>query len=186
MNTPLKKNFLVVLAILVLVIDSSCKKDDGGTGPTPDPEFPSSSKFAVTLYTAKSTLSVNESFDVKAVLYNVTNVFGAALEVGYPSAKIQVLGTTAGTAFFPAANVLTISQVEADSQRVGYGVTYKAGTSTGSSGSGIVVTFQCKALATGAVTLTINASKLELKKSDGNPITGFSGILKENLPLTIQ
>ena len=182
----MNKLFPFLLGLFVLLIGLSCKKSDGGTGPTPDPEFPASSKFAVTLYTPKTTLSVNETFDVKVVLYNVTDVFGAAVEMGYTAGKVQVNGTTLGAAAFASANVLTVSQIEPDSSRVSYGVTYKAGTSSGFTGSGVMMTVQCKALAAGAASLTINPTKLELNKSDGNAISNFSSIIKENLALTIQ
>ena len=178
--------FINILCIVAFVQFISCSKNDGGTGPKPDPEFPASTKFAVTLYSPKTSLSVNETFDVKVVLYNVIDLFGATVEIGYASSKVQMTGTTLGTAAFAEANVLTVSRIEPDSSRASYGVTYKAGTSSGFSGSGVMVTFHCKALAAGADTLKINPTKLELKKSDGNAITNFSSFLKENLALTIQ
>jgi hypothetical protein len=180
------KIFVVNLLSFVLVLSSSCKKDDGTTGPPPDPEFPASSNFAVTLYTPKTTLSVNESFEVKAILYNVTDVFGAALEIKYSPDKVQIVGIDAGTSFFPGGNVLTISMTEPDSLRASYGATLKAGISSGISGSGVLAKFRCKALAAGTPSFLINESKLALKKSDGNPITGFSTIQKNDLLLTIQ
>ncbi len=186
------KATLVFLAFLIIAVTSGCKKDDGGTGPPPttteDFTFPANTtKFSVTLYSEKATVAVNEAFDVKVILYNVTDAFGAALEITYASDKVTVLNQLSGPTFFaPSANILAVSQTDTVNNRTSYGVTYRAGTSGSANGSGIVVKLKCRGRAAGTTTFTVDPAKLEVRKSDGTLITNFGNLGIENLTITVQ
>ncbi len=182
----------VFLVFLIIGVMSGCKKDDGGTGPPPTPTedftFPANTtKFAVTLYSEKATVAVNEAFDVKVILYNVTDAFGAALEITYASDKVTVLNQLSGPTFFaPAANILSVSQTDTVNNRTSYGVTYRAGTSGSANGSGVVVKLKCRGRAAGTTTFTVDPAKLEVRKFDGTLITNFGNLGIENLTITVQ
>jgi len=183
--TTLFLTFIIVAAMI------GCSKDDGGTQPTAPVEdfsFPANpTKFSATLYSEKSTVAVNEAFDVKVVLYNVTAAFGAALEMTYASDKVTVLDQLTGPTFFaPAANILAVMRTDTVNNRVSYGVTYRAGTNGSANGSGVVVKLKCRGRAAGTATFTIDPAKLEIRKADGTLITNFGMLATENLTITVQ
>jgi hypothetical protein len=180
------------LTFIIVAVMGGCSKDDSGTAPTPTPtedfSFPANAtKFSATLYTAKDTVAVNEAFDVKVVLYNVTAAFGAAFEMTYASDKVTVLDQLTGPTFFaPAANILAVMRTDTVNNRVSYGVTYRAGTNGSANGSGVVVKLKCKGRTAGTATLTIDPAKLEIRKADGTLITNFANLAIENLTITVQ
>jgi hypothetical protein len=135
------------------------------------------------LYSEKATVAVNEAFDVKVVLYNVTNAFGAALEIAYASDKVSVLSQLSGPTFFaPAANILTVPRTDTVNNRVSYGVTYRAGTNGVANGSGVVVKLKCRGRAAGTAAFTVDPAKLEVRQSNGTLIT----MPIVNLTITVQ
>ena len=179
--------FVSVLALLLM----GCKKDDEGTTPpvaAEDWTFPTDTvKFAVTVNSPKATVAVGEAFDVKVILYNVSNAFGFSMEMAYASDKVEVLEVTQGPHFAPVGDLLTIKKIDAAMNAVSYGVTFKAGTTTtGKSGSGVVFKLKCRARVAGSAAFTIAPGKLEIRKADGSFINNFNTIAKENLTLQIQ
>jgi hypothetical protein len=165
-----------------------CKKKENPITPEAkeDFNFPESSRFALVLYSDQQTVKVGDAFDVKVILYNASDVFGIAMELQYPSDRILIEDIVTGPYFSPLNDALILCGTEADSGRVSYGITYKAGVTKLSNGSGIIYKLKCKAKSLGTATFTINSEKLEIDKSDGSPIQNFSQIVKENLSITVQ
>lgn len=185
----MKYSILLLVVGLALTI-FSCKKDDGGTTPTPteDYTFPANStKFAATLYTSTTTIANNGTFDIRFVLYNVTAAFGAAAEITFSNDKVQITESLVGPAFGPADQIISLrGPVASAPNTYAFGVTYRAGSNLSTTGSGVIVKLKCKATATGTATFTITPAKLEIKKSDGTLISNFGNILIENASVTIN
>ncbi|MBM2841321.1 MAG: hypothetical protein HW412_1849 [Bacteroidetes bacterium] len=182
------KRFLIVV-ILGLTI-GSCKKDDGGTQTPPsttgpDFSFPAATKFAATLYAPTLTVANGAAFDIRFVLYNVTDAFGAAAEIIYSNNNVRIDSSAVGPAFSPPASVLSL-RGPASPNTYAYGVTYIAGSNRTTTGSGVIVKLYCHAIAAGAATFTIDPAKFEVKKADGTPIANFGNMLIENVVVTIN
>ncbi len=179
------KRFLFLLVIGLTL--GSCKKDDGGTTPppTPDPEFPASTKFAATLYAPTTSVANGASFEIRFVLYNVSEAFGAAAEITYSSDKAVIDSSIIGSAFGPSDQIISL-RGPVNTTTYAYGVTYRAGSGRSLTGSGVIVKLRCRAIATGAATFTITSTKLQIKKSDGSPINNFGSILIEPVTVTIN
>jgi hypothetical protein len=180
---------------LILVLSGlslSCKSSDSGTNPTPTPApedwtFPANAvKFAVTAYTEKQSVAVGEAFDVKLVLYNISDAFGTAIEMTYASDKVDVLDLLSGPFFAPDSSLIGIKEVTASANRISYGVTYKAGSNKTSNGSGVVFKLKCRGKASGSAPFIMNAQKLEVRKSDGNLIANFGSLSREDLTVVVQ
>jgi len=182
----MKTNFLLLVLILTAFV-VGCKKDDNGTNVPPpsqqeDWTYPSSTtRDTVTVYCEKQNVAVSEEFDVKLVIYNVSDVFGVAIEMDYASDKSDVLSALAGP-LFPFDNVVVLPpKIEPDSNRVSYGVSRVRG-STSISGSGVIIKLKCKGKAAGNATFSINPTKLEIRKADGTLIDRPIG----NLTVAVQ
>jgi hypothetical protein len=188
----MKKNILLCLLSLSFAF-LSCSKDDGGTTPptactsADDFTFPANAtKFSVSLYADCQTVSNGQEFTVKLVLYNVTDVFGAAMEIILPIANVDLVSAASGSAFQPSTDVILVGGLVTGTNIFAYGATYKAGVASRTNGSAVVVKLRLRAKAAGTAAITINPARLELKKSDGTPITNFGSILVENASITIQ
>lgn len=190
----MKKNILLFLLSLSFGF-VSCSKDDGGSTPPPvactaanDFSFPADPvKFAVSLYSDCQTVSNGQEFSLKVVLYNVTDVFGFATEILLPTDKVTLVSTADGSAFQPSTEVLRLGGLVSGTNIYACGATYKAGSASRTNGSAVVVKLRLRAIATGTAAITINPARpLELKRSDGTPITNFGSILVENASITIQ
>jgi hypothetical protein len=169
----MKTNFLLIILIITALV-VGCKKNDATTNPPPPPPasqedwtYPASSTSdTVTVYCNKQNVAVGEEFEVKLVIYNVSDVFGMAIEMNYASDKSDVLSALAGP-FFPSDSVVTLSpKIESNSNRVSYGVSRLRG-STSISGSGILIKLKCKGKTAGNATFSIDPTKLEIRKADG-------------------
>ena len=164
-----------------------CRKKSNPVNPSIEGDFPSSSKFAVTLYSPVSSVAVRESFEVRVVLYNVTNVSGCAIEVSYPSSKAGSLIASPGSLFFPSESAISISRNEPDSGRVSLGIAYTNTTPAQSiSGSGVVWVLLCKATSAGICSFVIDPNTLEIKGPDGTLIKNFDSLLVENTSVSIH
>lgn len=184
----MRTNAFTKLIVCISLIAGCGGSDDviPPPGSSEDWGFPANAtKFAISLYSDKSTVSVGESFDVKMVLYNIPNVFGSAVEVGYPGDKVSITQTLAGPHFSPQVWTIAISRVDSLQNRASYGVTYIAGSNRTSSGSGAVMKFRCTAKASGAVQFSINPGILEIRKADGSLINNFPGLQIEGLTITV-
>ncbi len=186
----MKHSIWLLVAGLALTI-FSCKKDDGTITPpdtTEDFSYPANTtKFSATLFTSTTSIAVNGTFDVRFVLYNVTSAFGAASEITFSNDKVQVTESVVGPAIGPADAVISLrGPVPTAPNTYAFGVTYRAGSTSSLTGSGVIVKLKCKAIAAGTANFTINPAKLEIKKSDGTPISNFGTILIENASVTIN
>jgi len=182
----MKQQFRIFAVAAVVLTVAGCSRRGNPVAPSGE-DFPPDSKFSVTLYSPSSSVSNGESFEVRVVLYNVSNVFGAAVEVSYPAAMVEVLGVTGGITFFPPDSVISLSKIESDSGRVDYAVTFKnAASGKSKSGSGIVCTLMCRANATGTASFAINRKTLQISTPGGTLINGFADLLIEDLSMNIR
>ncbi len=185
----MKHSIWLLVAGLALTI-FSCKKDDSGTPPTTTEDFSypaNTTKFSATLYTTTTTIASNGTFDVRFVLYNVSSAFGAASEITFSNDKVQITESVVGPAFGPTDAVISLrGPVPGAPNTYAVGITYRAGSTSNLTGSGVFVKLKCKAIATGTASFTITPAKLEIKKSDGTPITNFGTILIENTSVVIN
>ncbi len=175
----MKKNILFSLLLLALVV-VGCKKDDSGNTTTPpvaeDWTFPADAATKLSMYCSKTSVAVNETFEVKVIVYNVTGIFGVATEIAYLSDKVEVTDVLAGPAFTPDADILVVKKIESASNLVSFGVTYKNGTGRALTGSGALLKLKCKGKAAGTATFTISAApKTEARKADGTLATPTLG-----------
>ncbi len=183
------KHIMILIAIGLLF--GSCKKDDGGTQPPPTQDdgfsFPANStKFAATLYAPTTSVATGSTFDIRFVLYNIADAFGAAAEITYATDKVQIVESVVGPAFTPASDIISLRGPISGTNRYAFGVTYRQGTGRVTSGSGVIVKLNCRALAPGTATFSIDPAKFEIKKSDGTPINNFNAILLEPITVTIN
>ena len=120
---------------------------------------------------------MGEAFDVKVILYNVTGIFGTAVEVAYNSANAQVSSVLTGPFFTPDANILSVNNIDTVRNLASFGVTYRAGTGGSVTGSGAVFKLKCVGKAAGTATFSIDPATLEVRKTDNtvaNPPIGPS------------
>ena len=174
------------MALVFILVLAGCKSSPTQPTQTDPWSFPASSKFAVTLYTDKSTISVGQTTDIKLVLYDVTNVFGAAIELRLPLDSLEVIQVVQNPNILDGANALVLSKVDSTQGKVSYGVTLKAGSNATFTGSAVVCKATVKGLIAGPVNVRITPGMLSLVKSDGQPITNFASIAIENLALTVN
>ena len=182
------RNLLLICSVSIVGFFIGCSKEDNGTNPPPteDFTFPASSDTALTLYSGTSTVSVNQTFDIKVVCYNVSATFGSAFEIDFTSDTVSVLGVIVGPFFTPSDSTVQIQQIENANGRVSFGVSYRRGTVRTASGSGVVFKIRCKGISAGAAQFTIKKSKVELRKSDGTLISNFDRLQYQNLSVTVQ
>ena len=182
-----KKKALVVLFVCGLLW--CCRKTEVPLLPREeDWSFPSdTTKFSVTLYSDRHSVAVDEPFDIKLVFYNVDSVFSAAVEMVYTSDTVQVVDILTGPYLVPESDILAVTRVEPDSNRVSYGVTFKADTTNRMvNGSGVVMKLKCRGGQAGRASISINAQKLEIWKQDGTRIPNFNTLQIENLSIVVQ
>lgn len=181
---------ILYLLLALALVAAGCSSDDG-TEPTPVPtedwSFPASAtKFSFTAYTADSVFAVGATFDVKMVVYNVNELFGLSAQVSYPSGTVEVLDVLTGPHFSPSTDILTVKQIEASNNRVAYGVTFRRGTSTGKSGSGVVCKLKCRARAAGTATFAVNVPTFQILKADGTPVPNAGTLVLESRTITVR
>ena len=165
MNTKV----FIVICVFALV-SSGCRKDDSGTNPPPPPQedwtFPQDSTTNIKVFSEISSAAVGDAFDVKVILYNVTDVFGSAVELTYSSAHAQITSILAGPLFAPDTDILTVSHVDPGMNLASFGVTYRAGSGRSVTGSGVLFKLKCKGTSPGTAVFTINPAALEIRKTD--------------------
>lgn len=185
------KRIIAFTLCAALALVSGCKKD-GSTPPTNecisanDFNFPASAtKFSATLYSQCTSVATGSEFFVKFVLYNVSDVFGAATEFSLPS-NVELIDAEAGPFFSPLSNTLILGGRVNNNTAYAFGITFKAGTASSASGSGVLVKLRLRATAAGTATFAFDRSKLEIKRSDGTPIANFGTLAIEDLTVTIR
>jgi hypothetical protein len=143
------------------------------------------SKFSATVYSSNTTVQNGSRFEVLIVCYNLADVFGAALELGFPGDKISIREVVAGP-YISGSSALVLQKLDYAAKKLSFGATYTAGSGNTAAGSGVVLKLKCRAKAAGSGQFTINSSTLQIIKTDGLPITNFNSLLIENLTMTIQ
>ncbi len=177
---------LIIIGCSAL-IGLSCSRKSNPVSPPIEGDFPPSSKFAVTLYSPTQSVATGDTFQVRIVLYNVTNVSGCALRVYFPPTLVALVSAKVGTSFFPSDSVISISRIEQDSGRVSFGVAYRnSAPAQSKSGSGTVCVLTGKALAGGNCSLVIDPATLDIRAPDGTLIPNFASLVLENLSLVIH
>jgi len=158
--------------------------------PTPTPPgpwtFPASSKFAVTLYADSSTYAIGDSFDVKVVAYNLTNVFGATFQVNYPASQLNVGRVVYNSTPIVTPNLELPGRVEADSNRVSFGFTFLRGSHHAFNGSAVLARLRCLGTAAGTAKFTLARANLAIQDSTGSAIPNFSNLEVDSLSVTVH
>ncbi len=165
---------------------SGGKAPTGGTAAPGPWDYPSSDKFALTLYSDRTSVAEGDSFDVKVVFYNVPSLFGAAFEIGYTGARAgagRFIGN--GAYLSSGGTVLSLNRVEPDSSKASAAFTHVRGGGTFDD-NGVIVKLRCKALRAGIARFTVRDSTLRMVKSDGTAIDGFASLRNEGLAITIR
>jgi hypothetical protein len=181
---------IIILSLSLACCIVGCKKS--GDNPVTPPgdagdwSFPADpNKFSLTLIASDSTPAVGESLELKAVLYNVTNVFGVAMDITYPADKVEINGIQTGPYLSPDTAAITVSMIDTASGKISYGISFKAGSATVKSGSGVVMKLLCTAKAPGSVPFAVDAQTLQIVGADGSPVPNFSTLGIENTAVTV-
>ncbi len=187
----MKQLFLWMIAAASLVAGCS-KSSNSPTGPTTpstgeDWTFPANTtKFSATLTSSKNPVAVGDIFYAKIVYYNITQTFGTAIELTYPSDKVRILDLTPGPLIANDSTSMDVIQIDSVAGKVSFGITYKAGSGKVFNGSNVLARLRCQGKATGTGTFAIVPSTLEIDQSDGTAIPNFSTLQIENLSLQVQ
>ena len=148
--------------------------------------FPSNGvKFSATVYSSASTVQNGSRFEVLVVYYNMTNVFGTAVELSFPADKVAIRDVIAGP-YISGSSALILKKLDNTAGRVSVGTTFTAGSGNTATGSGAVFKLKCRAKNTGSSPFMINASKLQILQPDGSSIPNFNSLQIENLTIGIQ
>ncbi len=142
-------------------------------------------KFAATVHSNVATIKNGNRLEVLVVYYNMTNVFGTAIELSFPQDKIFVRDFIAGS-YISGNSILTLKKVNNTNGTISFGITYTANSGNISNGSGALFKLKCRAKNAGNISFTINSSKLQILQTDGMPIPNFNSIQIENLNMGIQ
>ncbi len=182
------RNHISIFVVLVAVlVGAGCSKKSNPVEPSSGGDFPSSSKFSVTLYSVSTSAGIGQSFEVKVILYNVTNVAGYAMKISYQPSTAEVDSISLDSPFVSPDSSIGVSLIEPDSGRVSFGVARRyAGTPVSVSGSGVVCTLWCRGKGTGTCNFVIDPVSLEIQTPDGVLIQGFASLLIENLAIAIH
>jgi hypothetical protein len=148
------KALTVLVFVLVLVGLMGCG-EEASVQPPPAVEdwtFPANaSKFAVALYSTNSSVAVNGTSDIRVVMYNVSNVFGASIRISIPQDSLLVTDIIQGPVFGSASDALVVSQNEPTLKRASFGITLKAGSTAAFSGSEVLCKFKVQGKVAGPV-----------------------------------
>jgi hypothetical protein len=140
---------VAVPLLLVTLAAGACGGGGGGGGPTAPPPpakgfvfTPGAGTTGITLAQGAATTTTTFVLEVRAT--SVTDLYGVAFSLGYPNSALRFTGATAGT--FLSGASLQVAESPAGTVVVGLS---KLGTAAGASGSGVLVTLQFDAIATG-------------------------------------
>lgn len=143
---------LVPFVALLLVLAACGGGGGGGSGPTAPPPpakgfvfTPGAGTTGVTLAQGAATTTTTLFVEVRAT--SVTDLYGLAFNLQYPSSVLHYVGATAGS-FLTGANLQAMEGTGATAGTVIVGLS-KLGTSAGASGSGVLLTLEFQATATG-------------------------------------
>jgi hypothetical protein len=184
---------VTVIALCLVCLVAGCKKSSQNPVGLPQSQedwtFPASStKFSVTLIPSTTAPAVGEAFDVKVVLYNCPEVFGAALDIAYASDKVDISSLVDGPYLSPDTAAIAVSNIDPATGIAGFGLTYKAGSATAASSgtSGVLMKLKCRAKGSGSAPFTIVPQTLRIVRADGTPIPGFAAIALESDTIAVH
>jgi hypothetical protein len=176
-----------VLGLLLLAC--SCGKST--TDPTPSEagawDYPSSSRFAVSLYSDQSTCAVGDSLDVRVIFYNMPDVFGAAFVIEYPHEAVGTSRILGNDAVLPApGSCILLSRIEPDSDKVCCGFTFLRGHPQRFHGSAAVLKLRCQALQAGTAVFRFRDVPLSITGDDGAPVANLANLERDSLLVVIR
>ena len=186
------KDILSVVLAISFLITFGCENPFGSDPKDPDPTvigewyFPPDSLFVLKLLTNDKSIVVGDTLNVNVVLYNMSFVYGAAIEISYDAAVVQLEGVYIGPFMQPDSELISIAVDEPDSNRVSYGITFIAGSDQVIHGSGIIVKLKFIAMVSGVSSFSVNRENLEIIRPNGNLIFNMNDLLFEDLSVTIE
>ena len=140
---------VAVLLLLATLGVTACGGGGGGGGPTAPPPpakgfvfTPGAGTTGITLTQGAATTTTTFLLEVRAT--SVTDLYGVAFNLSYPNSVLRFTSATAGT-FLTGASM---QAAESPNGTVIVGLS-KLGTAAGASGSGVLLTLQFEAIATG-------------------------------------
>jgi hypothetical protein len=165
--------------LLFVLVFAACGGGGGGggsTGPTqPPPPTPgivftaAGAPPANSLYLASGTGSTATTLILEVRANQVTDLYGVAFDLAYPSAQLQFTRATAG----PLLSNGSVQAVVSSAGTLIVGGTH-LGTTPGASGSGVVMTLEFSAA--GAGTGSFAFSRNSALDSTGKPVAGISWV----------
>ena len=138
----------VAVLLLATLLAAACGGGSSGpTAPPPPPAkgfvfTPGAGTTGITLAQGAATTTTTFVLEVRAT--SVTDLYGVAFNLSYPNSVLHFTGATAGT-FLTGASLQT---VESPAGTVIVGLS-KLGTAGGVDGSGVLLSLQFQAIATG-------------------------------------
>jgi hypothetical protein len=174
---------LVTLAAML----ASC--GDGGAGspvaPTiEDWSYPvGGASKALALVTSRDTVRVGDRFEVKAVAYNITGLYGSTVKLEYDRARVQVEQVLGGPDCFGPAPIF-VGQTSATDGIVSFGAT-RTDTTGLFSGSGVLFKLKCRAIGAGESRFRIRAHDLALVDREGRSLPDLSSLRQSDTSIRI-
>lgn len=168
-----------LLFLLLPLLLISCGGGGGGGGPTEPPPPPPPTPGIVftaagappanSLYLASGTGTTTSTLVLEVRANQVTDLYGVAFDLAYPSAQLQFTRATAG----PLLSNGSVQAVVSSAGTLIVGGTH-LGTTPGANGSGVVMTLEFSAV--GAGTGSFAFSRNSALDSTGRAISGLSWV----------
>ncbi len=180
---------LIFFVVISLILTGCSKNPVGPVPPQEDFSYPPSTRFAVSLYSEKTNYNLNSEIDIRLIFYNLTGVFGTAVEISYDQTKLEITNEDKiiiGPYFKSLDSALVIKKVDQPIGRVSGAISYWKNSDLTANESGVVFKIKAKAVATGNIQLSINKDKLQILRNDGRPIDNFQNLQIDSLNITIQ
>ena len=173
------RKLLALLLVLPLLLLLACGGGGGGgpTEPPPPPPPPpppqpaivvtSAAPPAVGVSIASGAATTQSTLILEIRANSVTDLYGVAFDLRYPSNLLQLVQASSGT-FLGNATLQSAPGSSAGVLVVGLS---KLGSTSGSNGSGVLMTLEFRSIAAGMGTFTFEQNSAV--SSSGQPITNF-------------
>jgi hypothetical protein len=162
-----------LLFLLLPLLLAACGGGGGGSGPTAPPPTPAGIVFtpagaagANTLFLASGAATTASTLVLEVRASQVTDLYGVAFNLTYPSAQLQFVRATAGPLLGSGAVQAAVSSPPGT---LIVGGTHLGGV-PGANGSGVVMTLEFTAVAAGSGSFGL--SRNSALDSSGRPIAG--------------
>ncbi len=126
----------------------------------------------IALEPASQELDIGAEFDIEIKVKNITQLFGASMEIAYDSSLLEFSEAVEGD--FLGGDVIFFSQTQGDS--ISIAISKKAGDEP-ANGTGTLALLKFKAKAEGNTSLSISEDKNRLRKSDGDPTPDIGALV---------